>query len=57
MDAASIGANTAKSIEQMGDLLKTITNAKFGIEEKIMKAGVTEKVTAPGMGENLDITI
>ena len=57
MDAASIGANTAKSIEQMGDLLKTITNAKFGIDEKIMKAGVTEKVMTPGMVENLDITI
>lgn len=57
MDAASIGANTAKSIEQMGDLLKTITNAKFGIDEKLMKVNVTEKVINPGMGENLDITI
>jgi len=57
MDASSIGANTAKSIEQMGDLLKSITNAKFGIEEKIMKAGVTEKVMTPGMGNNLDVII
>lgn len=57
MDATSIGAHTAKSIEDMGNLLKTITNAKFGIEEKLMKAGVTEKVMNPDMGENLDITI
>ncbi len=57
MDVTSIGANTAKSIEDMGNLLKTITNAKFGIEEKLMKADVAEKVMNPGMGDNLDITI
>lgn len=56
MDITSIGANAAKSIEDMGNLLKTITNAKLGIEEKLMKADVTEKVTDSSMGQNLDIT-
>ena len=56
MDITSIGANAAKSIEDMGNLLKTITNAKLGIEEKLMKADVTEKVKDSSMGQNLDIT-
>ncbi|HOP65220.1 MAG TPA: hypothetical protein PK906_17710 [Spirochaetota bacterium] len=57
MDVTSVGADTAKSIEAMGNLLKSITNAKIGVEEQLMKVNVTEKVTSPGMGENLDITI
>ena len=56
MDITSVGANAARSIEDMGNLLKTITNAKLGIEEKLMKADVTEKVKDSRMGQNLDIT-
>lgn len=56
MDVTSIAANTAKSIEDMGNLLKTITNAKFGIEEKLMKADVAEQVTDPDVGQNLDVS-
>jgi hypothetical protein len=35
MDAASIGANTAKSIEQMGDLLKTITTPSLALTRRL----------------------
>ncbi len=56
MDITSIAANTAKSIEDMGNLLKTITNAKFGMEEKLMKADVTAQVANPDVGQNLDVS-
>lgn len=44
----------ARSIEAMGNLLKNITSQSMGIEDKLMKVNVAEKVTAPGLGENID---
>lgn len=49
-------ADVARSIEAMGNLLKSATDQSMGLENKLMKANVTEKVTTPGLGENLDIS-
>ena len=46
----------AKSIEAMGNLLKNATSQAMGLEDKLMKVNVAEKVTTPGLGENLDIS-
>lgn len=48
--------NTAKSIEEMNNLLKNMTSQAMGLQDKLMKAEITEKVSTPGLGENLDIS-
>ncbi|HQO40387.1 MAG TPA: hypothetical protein PK986_07955 [Spirochaetota bacterium] len=45
---------TARSIEAMGNLLKNITAQTMGLEDKMLKVNVTEKVNAPGLGEKVD---
>lgn len=49
--------NTARSIEEMGNLLKNMTTQAMGLQEKIMKAGITEKVNIQGLGEAIDFTV
>jgi hypothetical protein len=43
-----------ESIQKSNDLLRMITDARFGIEEKMMKADVVANVIA-GVGENVDV--
>jgi hypothetical protein len=43
-----------ESIQKSNDLLKMITAARFGIDEKMMKANVVANVIA-GVGENVDV--
>jgi hypothetical protein len=42
-----------ESIQRSNDLLKLITAARFGIEEKMMKADVVANVI--GVGKNVDV--
>ncbi len=47
-----------ETIQKSNDLLKMITAAKLGVDEKMMKANVVVNVEAAseaGMGENLDL--
>jgi|RifCSP16_1_1023843.scaffolds.fasta_scaffold889132_1 hypothetical protein len=43
-----------ESIQKGNDLLKMITAARFGIDEKMMKANVEANVLT-GVGENVDV--
>ncbi|MBP7735270.1 MAG: hypothetical protein KA369_04785 [Spirochaetes bacterium] len=43
-----------ETIQKGNDLLKMITAAKLGVDEKMMKAEVVANVEA-GVGENLDL--
>ena len=48
--------NTARSIEEMGNLLKNMTAQSMELQNKVMKADVTEQVmNQPGLGENIDV--
>ncbi|HPS58163.1 MAG TPA: hypothetical protein PK514_08655 [Spirochaetota bacterium] len=49
-------ADVAKSIEAMGNLLKNAADQAMSLENKLMKVNVIEKVTTPGLGENVDIS-
>jgi len=40
----------------MGDLLKNITSTAMGMQEKFLKVSVTEKLTDPNLGGNLDVS-
>jgi hypothetical protein len=47
-----------ETIQKSNDLLKMITAAKLGVDEKMMKADVVTNVeanTEAGVGENLDL--
>ncbi len=46
--------NLAQSSQQMGDMLKQMTTANMGMEEKMMKLTVVAGLT--GVGQNLDVT-
>ena len=43
-----------KSAEQMGNLLKTATKASMGLNDKLLKINVAEKVSSTG--NNIDIS-
>ncbi len=43
-----------ESIQRSNDLLKMITDARLGIDEKMMKADIVANVM-PGVGENVDV--
>lgn len=47
--------NTARSIEEMGNLLKNMTTQAMNLQNRMMKADVTEQVSRPGLGENIDV--
>lgn len=46
--------NLTKSAEQMGNLLKTATKASMGLNDKLIKINVAEKVS--NTGNNIDIS-
>ena len=57
MEIMSAGnSQVMSSIRDMGDLLKNITSARDGLEQKLMKVAVTEMVSQPGLGELIDVS-
>lgn len=57
MEIMSAGnSQTMSSIKDMGDLLKNITSARDGLEQKLMNVAITEMVSQPGVGENIDVS-
>ncbi len=55
MSISSVGAQNAAQLNmlRMGELLKNITAKQMGIENKLIKMAITEKVT--NTGHNIDI--
>lgn len=48
--------DTARSIEQLGNMLKNMTSQAMDLQNKLMKADVTESVSQQGLGENIDVS-
>jgi hypothetical protein len=46
----------AQSTSELGELLKQTTNAALGLETKMMKASVAEKVDNPALGNEIDVS-
>jgi hypothetical protein len=58
MDITSKGIfDVARNVTEMGDLLKNVTNAGMGLEQKLMKAAVTEKVENQALGNLIDTSV
>ena len=55
MNVTSTGFDVTRSIEAMGDLLKNITSSAMGLQDKLLKVSITEKVTDPALGQNFDV--
>jgi hypothetical protein len=55
MNISPVAAATARSIEDMGNLLKNITDSSIGLQDKLIKVGVTEKVSDEKLGRVLDL--
>jgi hypothetical protein len=57
MNIAPTGSNAlAQSVSDLGELLKQTTNAALGLETKMMKASVVERVQNPALGNGIDIS-
>jgi hypothetical protein len=57
MEIMSAGnGQVLSSIKEMGDLLKNIASSRDGLEQKLIKVAVTEMVSQPGVGENIDVS-
>ena len=56
MNVTSTGFDVTRSIEAMGDLLKNITSSAMGLQDKLLKVSITEKVTDPALGQNFDVS-
>jgi len=57
MDIMSAGSSSlASSIQDLGNLLKSVSAAKTGLDEKMMNVSVIEQVSRPGVGENIDFS-
>ncbi len=46
--------NMAESLRDMGNLLKNMTNASMGLEQKMLKVSVTEQVRDSNLGQKFD---
>lgn len=55
MNISPVGNAVARSIEDMGNLLKNITDSSMGLQDKLIKVGVTEKVSDEKLGQVLDL--
>jgi len=55
MNISPVATATARGIEDMGNLLKNITDSSIGLQDKLMKVGVTEKVSDEKLGRVLDL--
>ena len=57
MEIMSAGnSSLASSIQDLGNLLKSVSAAKTGFDEKMMNVSITEQVSQPGVGENIDFS-
>ena len=57
MEIMSAGnGQVLSSIKEMGDLLKNIASTRDGMERKLINVAVTEMVSQPGVGENIDVS-
>ena len=55
MNISPVATPTARSIEDMGNLLKSATGKSMDFQEKLIKADVTEKVSDDKLGQSLDL--
>ena len=55
MNISPVATAATRSIEDMSNLLKNITDSSIGFQEKLIKAGVTEKLSDEKMGQMLDV--
>lgn len=55
MNISPVAASTARSIEDMGNLLRSITDSSMGLQEKLLKTDITEKVSDEKLGNILDL--
>jgi DNA-binding MarR family transcriptional regulator len=57
MNIAPTGNNAlAQSVSDLGELLKQTTSAVMGLETKMMKASVVERVQNPALGNGIDFS-
>lgn len=55
MNISPVATATARGIEEMGNLLKNITETSIGFQEKMLKVDAMEKVSDENLGQNLDV--
>lgn len=55
MNISPVATAAARSIDDMGNLLKNITDSSIGLQDKLIKVGVTEKVSDEKLGRVLDL--
>ena len=55
MNISPVATAAARSIEDMGNLLKNITDSSIGLQDKLIRVGVTEKVSDEKLGRVLDL--
>ena len=55
MNISPVATAAARSIEDMGNLLKNITDSSIGLQDKLIRVGVTEKVSDEKLGRILDL--
>ncbi len=55
MNISPVATATSRSIEDMGNLLKNITDSSIGLQDKLIKVGATEKVSDEKLGRVLDL--
>ena len=54
MNISPVATATARSIEDMGNLLKNITDSSIGLQDKLIKVGATARVSDGKLGQALD---
>lgn len=55
MNIKASGFDMTQSLQAMGDLLKTITAQTTGLNDRLLRASVIEKVADPDLGKIFDI--
>lgn len=55
MNVISGGFDVTRSLQAMGDLLKTITAQTTGLQDRLLRTVAVEKGADPDLGKNLDI--
>ncbi len=54
MNISPVAAATARGIEDMGNLLKNLTDSSIGLQDKLLKVVATERVSDEKLGQALD---
>lgn len=55
MNISASGFDMLKSLEDMGNLLKSITAQTTGLQDRLLRASAIEKTGDPDLGKKLDI--